>query len=304
MNLAPIVLFVYNRPEHLKKTIYSLCKNIYASESELIIFSDGHKDNEDAKKVAQVREYLKTIKGFKKIRIIEYPQNLGTGNGIINGINEAFSQHDKIIVLEDDMITSKYFLKFMNEALDFYKDEDRVVSINGYTYPVKYDLPEVFFLRGARCWGWASWRRGWDLFEKDGQKLLDRIKAEKLEYDFNINNSCPGVQTLKDQINGKNDSWAVRWLAATFLENKLSVYPGRSLVKNIGFDYSGTHCTPVYELNVKLSDTPILINSVPIEENPLIVKSLEEFFDSIHNKKLSNRLKRNIKKLLRYFVLS
>ncbi len=135
--LAPITLFVYNRLEHTKKTIDALKKNILAKQSELIIFSDAPKNKEDFMRVNGIRRYIKSIKGFKKIKVIERKENLGLAKSIILGVTKVVNEYNKIIVLEDDLITSKYFLKFMNEALDIYKDEKSVGSVQGYLYPIK-----------------------------------------------------------------------------------------------------------------------------------------------------------------------
>ncbi len=131
-NLAPIILFTYNRPWHTRQTIEALQKNLYADKSRLIILSDGPKTEIDVPKVQKVREYIKTVKGFRSIEIIEREKNWGLANNIIDGVTRIINEYGKIIVLEDDIVTSPYFLKFMNEALEFYKDEERVMHISGY----------------------------------------------------------------------------------------------------------------------------------------------------------------------------
>jgi len=163
--LAPIVLFVYNRPWHMRQTIEALQKNELAEVSELFIFSDGPKSEADKEKVLEVREYIKTIPGFKSVTLIKRERNIGLAQSIITGVTDVINRYGRIIVLEDDMVTSPYFLKFMNEALEFYKDAEKVVCVHGYIYPIEAKLPETFFLRGADCWGWATWKRGWDLFD-------------------------------------------------------------------------------------------------------------------------------------------
>ena len=179
MTQAPIILFVYNRHEHTKKTIETLQLNHLASENNLYIFFDGYKNENDRIKVEIVRSYVKSISGFKSITIVERKKNLGLAESVITGVNEIINRYGKAIVLEDDLITSPYFLKYMNDALDLYENIDEVVSIHGYIYPVKKELPETFFIRGADCWGWATWKRGWDIFEYDGKKLLS-ILNEKI----------------------------------------------------------------------------------------------------------------------------
>jgi hypothetical protein len=279
-DLAPIALFVYNRLWHTQKTVEALKKNELAAESELFVFSDGARTGADKKKVRAVREYLKKIDGVKKVTVIERDRNLGLSRSIITGVTEIVNQYGRIIVLEDDIVTSPYFLRFMNEALEFYKDEGKVISIHGYVYPVKAMLPETFFLRGADCWGWATWKRGWELFEPDGRKLLNELKVRKLTHRFDFDGAYGYTGMLEGQIKGKNDSWAVRWYASAFIQDKLTLYPGRSLVYNIGVDASGTHCGISDGFDTEVSQEPPVIRSIPLEEDRGVRQQIEDFFRS------------------------
>jgi len=280
--LAPIVLFVYNRPDHTKQTIEALRKNELAKDSQLFIYSDGFKNELDKEEVLKVRKYLKIIKGFKEIKIIERKQNLGLANSIINGVTEIINTYGKVIVLEDDLITSPYFLKFMNEGLDQYQNKEQVISICGYIYPVGEKLPDTFFIKGADCWGWATWKRGWNLFEKDGKKLLKELETKKLTNEFDFNGTYKYTRMLKNQIKGKNSSWAIRWYASAFLADKLTLYPGRSLVFHNGADGSGTHCGKLSKIfDVILSTCPLKINKIKIQENKKIRKMIENYFNSV-----------------------
>jgi hypothetical protein len=292
-NFAPIALFVYNRLEHTKKTIESLQKNFLAKESDLYIFSDGWKDEETKKKVSDIRNYLKTISGFKKIEIIERENNTGLANNIISGVTEIINKFGKIIVLEDDLVTSSYFLEYMNEALEIYKDEEEVISIHGYIYPIKVPLSETFFIRGADCWGWATWKRGWGLFEADGTKLLSVLEQKNLTRDFDFNNNFHYVEMLKRQINGKNDSWAIRWYASAFLGNKLTLYPGKSLIDNIGQDSSGTNRSDSNVFKVRLTDRKIDLKKIRTIELPENRRIFEDYFKSLKPsiiKRIINRI--------------
>lgn len=301
MTLTPIALFVYNRPEHTKKTVEALLKNILASESELFIFSDGYKNESDKNAVMEVRKFIKTISGFKSIQIIERPENWGLAKSIISGVTEIVNKHGRIIVLEDDLVTSPYFLKYMNEALDMYENEELVISVHGYIYPVKEILPETFFLRGADCWGWATWKRGWGLFESDGQKLLGELVARKLTKKFDLDDVYPYTQMLKGQIEGLNDSWAIRWYASAFLKDKLTLYPGRTLVSNIGFDDSGTHAGKVINFEDKIFDRPLVLERIPIVENNEALESIKKYFSTPRLKMMTLliRFKFHIKLLCR-----
>jgi hypothetical protein len=275
--LAPIVVFVYNRPRHTQMTLTSLAQNHLAAESDLVVYSDGPKSSKDLIKIEEVRECVSAATGFKSVTLIERAVNLGLARSIVSGVSEQIEKYGRVIILEDDMITSSYFLRYMNDALEFYREEEKVISVHGYIYPVACTLPETFFLRGADCWGWATWRRGWKIFEKDGQKLLSDLKRRKLETDFDLNGAYPYTKMLRDQIAGHNDSWAIRWHASAFLQDKLTLYPGRSLVHNIGNDASGTHCRNSSQLDVPLSSTQILIKNIPVEQSEAALHEIGGF---------------------------
>jgi len=241
---APIVLFVYSRTDCLIKTVEALKSNYHAIDSELYIFSDGPKEGQEDK-INNVRSYIRTITGFKQIQIIESPRNKGLANSIISGVTEIVNQFGKIIVLEDDLVTSPYFLKYMNDSLALYENDLNISCICGYTYPIYSTINESsFFIRGADCKGWGTWKRSWDMFETDAQKLKEILKKEKLETIFNYDGSYPYMEMLEHQINGNIDSWAIRWLASAIINNQLCLYPTKSLVQDIGMGISdSTHCT-------------------------------------------------------------
>lgn len=296
--LAPIVLFAYNRPWHTQQTVKALQNNDLADGSKLYIFSDAAKNDAEVENVEKVREYIKTIDEFKHITIVERDKNYGLANSIISGVTEIVNKYGKIIVLEDDLVTSKHFLSFMNRALKFYNDENKVISIHGYIYPIKNELPETFFIKGADCWGWATWKRGWDIFEVDGKKLLNELKDKNLEKKFDINGSYPYTKMLSEQVAKRNDSWAIRWYASAFLKDKLTLYPGRSLVYNIGLDASGTHCGNSDSFNTIITNKPIKLVKIPIEENTFILREIEKYFRRIKR----NVIKRIFYKIIRVFL--
>jgi hypothetical protein len=278
MNFAPIVLFVYARVSHTRSTIEALLKNTGAERSDLIIFSDAARTPEKQTNVDEVRAYLKTIAGFRSVTIHYRPYNFGLAKSIIDGVTKVVNERGRIIVLEDDIVTSPYFLTYMNEALNKYADDDRVISIHGYVYPVKENLPEAFFLPGADCWGWATWSRGWKLFNPDGQYLLDDLRTRKLTHAFDYNGAYPYTKMLEEQISGINDSWAVRWYASAFLARKLTLYPGRSLVRNIGNDSSGSHCGDTDRFDSEMSATSINLSSVEVKSSKEGRQEFQRFF--------------------------
>ncbi|MCF6255899.1 MAG: hypothetical protein L3K25_06305 [Gammaproteobacteria bacterium] len=255
MNKAPIALFVYNRPEHTKKTLEYLKNNYGALDSDLYIFSDGPRTMRDVDRVSEVRDIVNNIDGFNRITVNEKNDNCGLANSIICGVTELCDNYGKVIVVEDDLLTSPYFLTYMNDALEKYEKIDRVMHISGYMFPVDnaMSLPDAFFLRMTSSWGWATWKRAWDNFEPSAEHLLKKIDSADLKSEFDIMSTFNYKKMLKKQCNGAIDSWAVRWYASVFLKNSLGLFPSHSYVKNIGFDDSGVHCGKVNHYDVGLS---------------------------------------------------
>ncbi|HEY3308694.1 MAG TPA: glycosyltransferase [Desulfuromonadaceae bacterium] len=281
MTCAPVVLFVYNRPDHAHRTVDALKQNLLSEESHLTVFSDAPKSEAQAEKVREVRQYIRQIVGFKSVTIIERESNFGLARSIIDGVTTVVNKYGRIIVLEDDIVTSPYFLRYMNEALELYQNEENVISIHGYSYPVKEKLPETFFLKGADCWGWGTWKQGWNLFEADGTKLLHELKARKLEQRFDFNGTYNYTRMLKEQITGKNDSWAVRWYASALLNDKLTLNPGQSLVQNIGTDNSGIHCGETNNYRTGVATEPINLVRLRPEEDKNALTIFQNYFNSI-----------------------
>lgn len=295
MTPAPIALFVYNRPEHTRKAVASLQQNVLASESELYIYSDGPGHASYAAAVEQVRQFLVTITGFKKVTIFKSDRNMGLAASIIRGVTEMVNRHGRVIVLEDDLVLSPYFLRFMNDGLERFEHQQEVISIHGYNADIRYNEP-VFFLRGADCRGWATWARGWKLFNADGEYLLRELKKRKLLYDFDMDGNYPYTEMLEQQIRGKINSWAVRWLASAYIHNKLTLYPTQSLVQNTGGDGSGTHQGAEDTYHIKLNMQRVIIPDIPIKESKharkLVGKHLYKFLSP----------KGKMRKLLRGFI--
>ena len=262
---APIALFVYNRPDLTRRTLEALAANSLASRSNLLVFSDGPKTEAEAVKVEGVRDLVSRFKGFGRIHLVRASQNKGLGHSIVEGVTQVTAEHERAIVMEDDLDTSPYFLDYMNDALLRYAAVEKVAAISGYLPPVDSELPETFFLQDAECWGWATWQRAWSLFEPDGVRLLAEIRRRRLTYVFDQEGTYPFLRMLGSQIAGLNSSWVVRWRASVLLNDRLSLYPGRSLVNNIGFDGSGTHCDASNAWCVDTSATPIRLSEGPLQ---------------------------------------
>jgi hypothetical protein len=260
-DLAPIVIFAYNRPKHLKVTIDYLKKNELASESNLYIYSDAAKSSEDLEKVTEVRNYFKTINGFKSLKVIEREKNWGLSKSIIEGVTTIVNQYGKVIVLEDDLVTSPYFLNFMNDGLETYENDSKVCQIMGYSfierYKDKFNLEDTYFVKGSSCLGWATWRNSWRSLNIDSHELIAVIEKNNLQKSFNRNNSYNYMEMLKQQARGEVDSWAIRWYASSFINNLYTLYPLKSLAFHTGNDGDGTNYNNVeskYDpLNVPLN---------------------------------------------------
>ena len=296
MSLAPIILFVYNRPSHTRQTLEALLNNKQASESDLIVFSDGSKSAKDKKDVESVRKLIRSIDGFGRIRIVENEKNIGLANNVVKGVTEIVNEYGKVIVMEDDLVTSPYFLTFMNQALDLFENTDKAGHIQGYSYPIP-ELPETFFTKWIGSWGWATWKRAWQCFNPDGQALMDELKQRKLSKTFDFNNKYPYTRMLQRQIDGINNSWAIRWYASLFLQGKLSLNAGRSLVQNIGFDNSGVHCDDDNIYQTTLYNQELKINIPKIEEDTGARKLIESFHGRTFS--LQAKIRRRINRYLR-----
>jgi hypothetical protein len=298
--LSPIALFVFNRPWHTEQTLEALSRNELADQSVLYIFCDGYKNNdgeENIAKIKHVRKICKSKQWAKEVIIVEKEVNQGLASSIINGVTELLDKAGKVIVLEDDLTTSPGFLKYMNDALDFYASEEKVMHISGYWFPVKKSaerLPETFFYRVASCWGWATWKRAWQSMETDTRVLIDNINRipEGIKR-FNIENSYPHYMQLDQNINGAINTWAVKWYASVFLQKGLCLHPNVSLVQNIGFDNSGFHSKTTSIFDWPALSPGISVNNIPLQENTTAINLIRKFHKKVYESFFS-KVKRNI----------
>ena len=243
MSLAPIALFTYTKLKPLIATVEALKKNDLAIKSELIVFSDGAKNTKDDIKVTKVRDYLKTINGFKKVTLIISSINKGLANSIIDGVSEILKNNETVIVMEDDLLCSTNFLMFMNSALEFYKNDAKIFSIAGYTPPINPNKTkdfDIYFTKRASSWGWATYRSQWENVDWKVKNYQEFKIDTKAKIKFNLMGSDL-TNMLKKQMEGKLDSWAIIWCFHQFQNNLYTVFPTTSKIINIGFDNSGTH---------------------------------------------------------------
>lgn len=297
--LAPVVLFSYNRLEHTKQTIKALQKNTLATESELYIYSDGPKNDEVAVIVDEIREYLKSIDGFKEVIIIEREKNLGLATSIIDGVTSVINKYGKVIVLEDDLITSKYFLKFMNDSLNVYGEKENIFSITGFSFSRNFmNFPngyneDIYLNIRPMSWSWATWIDRWEDVDWEVKDFQTFIRDTKQIKEFN-RGGTDLTRMLKNQINGKLDSWYIRWTFNAFQKSKLTIYPRISYVNNIGHDASGVHCVEdsndIYS-HAELNDSISIVLNKNIQINNQIVENFNKGFNTNYWRILKRKLK-------------
>ena len=256
---APIALFVYNRPEHLLRTLSSLRANPLARDSTLYVFSDAAVGPQDSEAVETVRRIVKTTDGFNEICVREQPKNLGLAKSIIAGVTELAAAYGRVIVLEDDLVTAPGFLTYMNEALDRYDKDQQVMQVSGYMFPIERPkrVGQTFFCRIPTSWGWGTWARAWERFNSDSTQMVEFLRSHPDRREaFNLNGAYPYFDHLTLQAQGKLDVWGVRWYASMFTAGGLCLYPGQSLVQNIGMDGTGVHCghSSYFEVDLSVSE--------------------------------------------------
>ena len=219
MTTAPILLFTYNRLQHTQRCLEALLKNTLAADSELFVYADAAKDEAGKEAVEEVRRYIHSLQGFRTITIIERDENWGLARNIIDGVTTQSKKYGKVIVLEDDLVVAPYFLQFMNDALEIYKDEPKVGHIQACDFTQDASLPDTFLIKWTGSWGWATWERAWKHFNPNGKELLHELEARKLSYTFDFNGKYGFTRMLRRQIAGKNNSWAIRWKASLFIKD-------------------------------------------------------------------------------------
>ncbi len=281
-NLAPIILIVYNRPEHTKKTLTALKSNTLALDSKLFIYSDAAKTDLERGQVEEVRRIVENVSGFKEVTVVKQADNLGLAKSIIDGVTEIVNTFGRVIVLEDDLVTGRYFLEYMNSALDYYHDIKTVWHISGWGYPIDdTGLKDVFFWRVMNCWGWGTWSDRWQHFDKNTDRIAngrgrDGIKAFNLDGEHNF------WQQVLANRSGEIDTWAIFWYATIFENNGLCLNPVQTLVDNIGLDGSGVHCSAneAYRNRIGKEKRLNVEYNTTLEECTVAVKRIKGYYKS------------------------
>ncbi len=274
--LAPIILFCYKRLDTLKLTVESLQQNHLASESELFIFSDGAKKTEDDPVIAVVRKYLKTVTGFKNVIITEAPKNKGLSTSIIDGVSGIINKYEKVIVLEDDLVSSRNFLIYMNKGLDYYRDNPKIFSITGFSIPIKgLNGNRVYFTQRANSCGWGTWKDRWNIIDWEVKDFPALMSSRSARRSFNkMGSDMTGL--LTKQKLGKINSWAIRWCYHQFKYDLYSVHPVVSKIKNIGYaSADATHTKEIFnrfETKLDTSDTAEIDFNIPVTLEKKVIR--------------------------------
>jgi hypothetical protein len=278
---APVALFVYNRPDLTRQTVEALAANTLAGDTPLHVFSDAPKSETARQPVEEVRSYIRTISGFKSVSILERASNFGLARSIIEGVTGLCEQYGRVIVVEDDLVTSSRFLSYMNDALAFYERDTHVMQISGHIadVPEFSRKTEALFVPFITSWGWGTWDRAWKHFDPTAQGW-ERIRDDRaLRNRFNLDGHFDYATMLQMQLDGKIDSWAIRWYLSVFMKGGLALFPPRSFVRNIGFA-SGTHGSRVLRWTLSrqpISDEPVSfprVTQVMDDDYALLKKAL------------------------------
>ncbi|MEE1069433.1 MAG: glycosyltransferase [Paludibacteraceae bacterium] len=304
MNLAPIIVFAYDRPDHLRRTLDALAKNDLASQSELYIYCDGAKENASAEQIERIKENRKVAHdadGFKSVTIIEREKNVGLKANIVGAVTEIVNKYGRVITLEDDIVTSVGFLRYMNDALELYKDDEQVMHISGYMWPHRYRLPETFFYPVPYPGGgWATWQRAWKHYTDDTKSLYDYWCTRWDEFNKFGDNYLQ--KQLEANYHGTMKTWFIKWHAVMLKMNALTLYPGQSLTNNIGFDDQATNCFATTKFDVVPVDY-VPVTRQAIKENKRAAREIYAFYQGRwynrrRRKALLNKIKNFFKSLL------
>jgi hypothetical protein len=282
--------------------------NSLAENSVLYIYADGPRENatnEQLNRINHVREIIREKKWCKEVIIIKNTNNGGLDNSVVAAVSEVINRYGKIIVLEDDLVLSKGFLKYMNDALNLYESEEKVMNVSGYIPPVKEShLKETFFIKaGTSSWGWGTWKRAWKHFRREPEKLYQEITSLGKISEFNFEGSIDYFELLRSQINSPMIVWDICWYASVFLNEGYGLWPGKSLVRNIGHDNSGIHCTDGWWNNLyrkqQLSENNI-VKKIEIKESADAKKAVRSFYLYLSNPPLAVRIREKIKMKFSY----
>lgn len=292
---APVIVFAYNRLEHLERTLAALDLNKLCHQTDLFIYADGYKNEHDRTRVQAVHDYLDQYKeksNFKNVVVKKSDVNQGLAKSVISGVTEVMEIYHKVIVVEDDLITSENFLFFMNGALDYYEKADDIWSVSGFSVPLKSlrkYAHDIYYTYRGSSYGWGTWKDRWDTVDWEVENY-EAIKNDSL---WNTRFSrggkdLPGM--LERQMNGEIDSWAVRWVLAQSSQNRYTIYPKVSRLCNAGMDGSGTHSDKNSYFKTVLSTANPEVKFERLHPERKINKEFNRLFEYTLQKKIHRRI--------------
>ena len=259
MTLSPLALFVYNRTDTLKITLKYLKKNLLIKKTKIYVFSDGPKDNiEDKARVKKVRNLIENSKLNIKKKIY-FKKNKGLKKNILGGLKTIFKSNNKVIVLEDDIITSKYFLSFMNDSLEYIKDNNKIWHVGAWNYPIKVknnDKNKIIMNSQMHCWGWGTHKKNWNKINLDSDSMIKKFNDELVNV-FTWNKKLKNWSQLVRNQRGQLNTWAIFWYTSIFLNKAMCLTPLISFTKNIGFGHFSTHTKKELKQISKLNTSKI-----------------------------------------------
>ena len=273
---APITLFVHARPDRAAAALDAIKQCELADQSCLTIFCDGPSTPDEQDDVDRVRAIANNTVGFKHLDVVEFEEHKGRSQLICDAVSQITGSHGRVVVVEDDLIVSPHFLRYINDGLDKYATEESVVSICGYSYNSQSDLSETYLLPGAHSWGWATWRRGWELFRSDANGLVKDVTEQGLIYEFDSGGAEPMTQLLSESARNDELSWSLCWMASAILVDKLTLHPGRSLVAHRDYSTKAAAVAPV--IKSPLSSDAVGVEQIPIEVNDDLMQELKASF--------------------------
>ncbi|EKT2296483.1 glycosyltransferase [Salmonella enterica] len=296
---SPVVMFVYAKPEHTRKTIESLAKNPEASSTDLFIYSDAAKSDKDFIAVREVRNIVSSVSGFKSVSLYFRSENIGLASNIMDGVSKVCEKYGRVIVIEDDIVTSPCFLAYMNAALEKYEDDKRIWHVTGWNYPFLDNYmseSDAYLWRMMNCWGWGTWNDRWVNFRKDPEELIKSFSKKDIS-EFNLDNAFNFWSQVEDNYNGKINTWAIFWYATIFKNNGLCLNPVNSMVKNIGMDGTGENCNTSDIYKTKLSYEFGYRWPNEISEDKTAINIVREFYKS-NTPTLIQRIVNKVKRTL------
>lgn len=305
---APIVIFTYDRPKHLSLVLRGLSESKSARNSPLFVFCDGPKVDatvEQLMRIDEVRNVVNAVPWENKV-VVRRNENLGLARSIIYGINQVLETYDEVIVLEDDIVPKNGFIDYCKEALDLYRDDEKVFQIAGSVYDA--DLSNIkestFFARCLQCHGWATWKRAWKHFEEDLLHHITNIFGDtrkRREFDCGSEINFFSEQLARN-FDGRLNTWAVIWYSSWFLQNGLCLFPASSLVENIGFDSNGTNTNSLkVKSYLKSPISTVTPTRIPIEVNYEGQKAINSFWSEYGREGVSQFEIRKLKRFLSRF---